>query len=120
MHKLFEIKMHDAIFDIEYAKVDLADKLYVYQVYCSVNNSGDLLLGDFDTINEAINWVTNDKQAKASADFYANQEQELMESYGETTIQSEEWYKDIPNGTIGIDIILEKLISQTYYEKGKL
>ena len=120
MIKLFEIKMHDAIFDIEYAKVDLADKLYVYQVYCSVGNSGDLLAGDFDTINEAINWITNDKQAKASADFYASQEQELMSSYGETTIQSDEWYKNIPNGTMSIDITLEKLISQTYYEKGKL
>ena len=79
MIKIFEIKMHDAIFDIEYAKVDLADKLYAYQVYCSVGNSGELIAGDFDTISGAIDWITNNKRAKASADFYANQELELME-----------------------------------------
>jgi len=114
MIKLFEIKMHDAIFDIEYGEVrgDLSAKLYVYQVYCSVGNSGDLLAGDFDTINEAIDWITNDKQAKASADFYANQELELMESYGEYSIATEQWYKNIPNGTMAIDIIKEKLLSE--------
>jgi hypothetical protein len=120
MIKLFEIKMHNAIFDIEYAKVDLADKLYVYKVYCSVGNSGDLLAGDFDTINEAINWITNDEQAKASAYYYTNLEQELMNAYGEYSIASEEWYKNIPNGTMAIEILREYLLEQTYYEKGKL
>jgi len=114
MIKLFEIKMHNAIFDIEYAKVDLADKLYVYKVYCSVGNSGDLLAGDFDTINEAINWITNDEQAKASAYYYTNLEQELMNTYGEYSIASEEWYKNIPNGTIAIEILKEYLIAKTY------
>lgn len=114
MNKLFEIKMHDAIFDIEYAEINMPDKLYVYQVYCSVGNSGDLLAFDFDTINEAIDWINNDEQAKANADFYANQEQELMESYGELSITTEKWYKDIPNGTMALDITTEKLISKTY------
>ena len=116
MIKIFEIKMHDAIFDIEYGEVrgDLSAKLYVYQVYCSVGNSGDLIAGDFDTINEAIDWINNDEQAKANADFYANQEQELMESYGELSITTEKWYKDIPNGTMALDITTEKLISKTY------
>ncbi len=91
MNKIFEIKMHDAIFDIEYAKIDMADRLYVYQVYCSVGNSGDLVAGDFNTINEAIDWITNDKQAKASADFYASQENELMASYGQLTIDTKPW-----------------------------
>ena len=114
MIKLFEIKMHDAIFDIEYAEVrgSLSAKLYLYQVYCSVGNSGDLLAFDFDTINEAIDWITNDEQAKANADFYASQEEELMESYGEVSIATEQWYKNIPNGTMAIDIITEKLISK--------
>ena len=112
MIKIFEIKMHDAIFDIEYAKVDLADKLYAYQVYCSVGNSGELIAGDFDTISGAIDWITNNKRAKASADFYANQELELMESYGEYSIATEQWYKNIPNGTMAIDIVKEKLKSE--------
>lgn len=114
MNKLFEIKMHDAIFDIEYAKIDMADRLYVYQVYCSVGNSGDLLAGDFKTINEAIDWITNDEEAKASADFYANQELELMKSYGELSIATEQWYKNIPNGTMALEINKEILISETY------
>ena len=114
MNKLFEIKMHDAIFDIEYAKINMADRLYVYQVYCSVGNSGDLLAGDFKTINEAIDWITNDEEAKASADFYANQELELMESYGQLSISTEQWYKNIPNGTMALEINTEILISETY------
>ena len=114
MNKLFEIKMHDAIFDIEYAKINMADRLYVYQVYCSVGNSGDLLAGDFKTINEAIDWITNDEEAKASADFYANQELELMESYGQLSISTEQWYKNIPNGTMALEINKEILILETY------
>lgn len=114
MNKLFEIKMHDAIFDIEYAKINMADRLYAYQVYCSVGNSGDLLAGDFKTINEAIDWITNDEEAKASADFYASQEEELMESYGQLSITTEQWYKNIPNGTMALEINKEILISETY------
>lgn len=113
MQKIFQIKMHDAIFDIEYAKVDIALK-YVYQIYCSVGNSGDLIAGDFETINEAIDWITNSEQAKAAAKSYASDEELLMEAYGETSIQTADWFKEIPNGTMLLDIIKEKLTADTY------
>lgn len=114
MNKLFEIKMHDAIFDIEYAKINMADRLYAYQIYCSVGNSGDLIAGDFKTINEAIDWITNSEQAKAAAKSYASDEEILMEAYGETSIQTADWFKEIPNGTMLLDIIKEKLTADTY------
>ena len=113
MNKIFQIKMHDAIFDIEYAKVDIALK-YVYQIYCSVGNSGDLIAGDFETINEAIDWITNSEQAEAVAKSYASDEELLMEAYGETSIQTADWFKEIPNGTMLLDIIKEKLTADTY------
>lgn len=114
MIKLFEIKMHDAIFDIEYAKIDMADRLYAYQIYCSVGNSGDLIAGDFETINEAIDWITNSEQAEAVAKCYASDEELLMEAYGETSIQTADWFKEIPNGTMLLDIVKEKLTADTY------
>ena len=119
MNKIFQIKMHDAIFDIEYAKVDIALK-YVYQIYCSVGNSGDLIAGDFKTINDAIDWITNNKHAKAVAECYASDEEILMESYGETSIQTADWYKEIPNGTMLLDIFKEKLTTDTYNQERKL
>ena len=68
MQKLFQIKMHDAIFDIEYAKIDMADRLYAYQIYCSVGNSGDLIAGDFETINELSSFVSKGHKFEAEAD----------------------------------------------------
>ena len=43
-----------------------------------------------------------------------------MNTYGEYSIASEDWYKNIPNGTMAIEILREYLLEQTYYEKGKL
>ena len=120
MIKVFEIKMHDAIFDIEYARTDMADKLYVYQIYCSVGNSGDLVAGDFETIDEAIDWITNSDQAEAVAKYYSAEEEMLMASFEETTIQTADWFKAIPNGTMLIDICKEKLITSADKRKGIL
>lgn len=98
MIELFELKVHNATFNVELHKHDDEKHPVSYATYVQHGNSGDLLIGDFPTINEVIEWIKS--EGKSSAESYIQQEHELMDSYKEECFCEDKWWKEIPDGTM--------------------